>query len=417
MRLRSLTRVCAALMLLSLAAHARADDKVSKEKIESGGRKRTYHLFAPSSAKPQAPLVVLLHGSGRDGLSLVDKWKALAAREGFLLAGPDSRGSQGWNIPEDGPDFIRDLVEALKAKYRLDPRRVYLFGHSAGAVFALHLAMMESEYFAAAAVHAGAWREQREFKSLEEARRKTSLAIFVGDRDSFFPLSAVRATEAALKGRGHEIAVTVIRGHDHWYYDRAPDINRAAWEFLKGKFLDSDPKYTTGVADTTGAAETSEAAETTGAAETAVRDFNAALTEINALRAKASEAMRRFNAGEEELRSKRAAGDAQGAAVLLRAQSETVVAVAFAFRDAAAAAERAGASKLPDNLRQFLSLLARADARRAEGYDVLKSRVELQLAGETQAKVNEAVRRYEKLLDEADELERQANLARSEQGP
>src|SRR5689334_856582 len=168
MRFRSLARICAALtLLLSLTAYARADDKVSKEKIESGGRKRTYYLFAPSSLKPQAPLVVLFHGSGRDGLSLVDKWKDLAAREGFVIAGPDSRSSNGWSIPDDGPEFIRDLVEALKAKYQLDARRVYLFGHSAGAVFALHLAMRESEYFAAAAVHAGAWREEREFKSLE----------------------------------------------------------------------------------------------------------------------------------------------------------------------------------------------------------------------------------------------------------
>ncbi len=89
MSFKNIARICAALMLLSLAAHARAEDKVSKEKIESGGRKRTYYLFAPSSLKPQAPLVVLFHGSGRDGLSLVEKWKALAAREGFVIAGPD----------------------------------------------------------------------------------------------------------------------------------------------------------------------------------------------------------------------------------------------------------------------------------------------------------------------------------------
>ncbi|HWS86301.1 MAG TPA: alpha/beta hydrolase-fold protein [Pyrinomonadaceae bacterium] len=399
MSFKSLARVCAALLLLPLAAHARADDKVSKERIESGGRRRTYYLFAPSSLKPGAPLVVLFHGSDRNGLSLVERWKALAAREGFVIAGPDSRDSKGWRTPDDGPEFIHDLVEALKAKYPLDARRVYLFGHSAGAVFALHLAMKESEYFAAAAVHAGAWREEGEFKSLEQAKRKTPVAIFVGDRDQFFPLGAVRATEAALKGRGHQVEVTVMKGHDHWYYDRAPDINAAAWDFLKTRSLDADPKYRPEVTDTT------------------ARDLNAALAEINALRAKASEALRRFDAGDEELRAKRAAGDAQGAAVLLRAQLETASGIASAFRDAAAAAERAGASKLPDNLRQFLTLLARADARRAEGYDVLKGRVELQLAGETQAKVNEAVRRFEKLLDEADELERQANLARSAQGP
>jgi hypothetical protein len=32
-------------------------------------------------------------------------------------------------------------------------------------------------------------------------------------------------------------------GHDHWYYDLAPKINKAAWDFLKKYELDSDPKY------------------------------------------------------------------------------------------------------------------------------------------------------------------------------
>jgi predicted esterase len=390
-------------VLSTLPAYARAGDKVSKETIESGGRKRAYYLFAPASLKPSAPLVVLLHGSGRDGLSLVDKWKELAAREGFLVAGPNSRDSKGWSVPNDGPDFIRDLVEALRAKYALDARRVYLFGHSAGAVFAMNLLMMESEYFAAAAVHAGAWRERGEFDALEQAKRKTSLAIFVGDRDPFFPLDAVRATEAALKGRGHEIEVAVMKGHDHWYYDLAPGINRDAWDFLKRRALDADPKYTPHV----------------GAS--AANDFNAAVKEVNALRAKGAESMRLYNAGEEELRLKRARDDAAGAAALLRAQAETAAAGAKALRDASLAAERASASNIPENFRQYLSLAARADAKRAEGFDVLKARAELQLAGgppsEIQAKVNETALKYQKLFDEAEELERQAERARSQQSP
>ena len=404
MRFKSLTRVCAALaLLLSLAAHARADDKVSKEKIESGGRKRTYYLFAPSSLKPQAPLVVLLHGSNRDGLSLVDKWKELAAREGFLLAGPNSRDSSGWRMPDDGPEFIRDLVEALRAKYPIDARRVYLFGHSAGAVFAINLALMQSEYFAAAAVHAGAWREERDFKTLEEAKRQTSLAIIVGDRDPLFPVEAVRATEAAVKGRGHAVEVTVMKGHDHWYYDLAPGINRNAWDFLKGKSLDADPKYADYFAGTT------------------ARDFNASVKEINALRAKGAEALRLFNVSEGELSAKRMANDAAGVAAVLRGQAEKAAEGARAFRDAALAAERAAAMKIPENFRQYLVLAARADAKRAEGFDVLKARAELQIAGgppaETQTKVNEAALKYQKLFDEAEDLERQAERARSAQGP
>lgn len=52
---------------------------------------------------------------------------------------------------------------------------------------------------------------------------------------------------------------------------------------------------------------------------------------------------------------------------------------------------------------------------------MLKARAELQLAGgppgETQAKANEAALRYQKLFDEANELDRQAERAQKGQSP
>jgi poly(3-hydroxybutyrate) depolymerase len=215
-----------------------------KETIRSQGKERTYYLFVPDKISPAspAPLVVLLHGSGRNGLSLVEKWKELAKKEGVIIAGPDALNSQGWRIPEDGPDFIHELVEALKAKHPISPRRVYLFGHSAGAGQALYLSLFESEYFAATAVHAGALREQ-DGPVIEQARRKIPIAIFVGTKDQLVPLSIVRATRDALNTRGFKSELTEIKDHTHWYYDRAPEINQSAWDFLKAHELGAEPKY------------------------------------------------------------------------------------------------------------------------------------------------------------------------------
>jgi poly(3-hydroxybutyrate) depolymerase len=241
MSLRSLAWGLLALLLVSAAA--RADEKITKESLESGGAKRTYYLFVPAPAKAPAPLVVLLHGSGQGGLSLVERWKDLAGREGFAIAGPDSSDPRGWRMPEDGPGFIRDLVESLRRRHAVNPRRVYLFGHSAGAVFALGLSMMESEYFAAAAVHAGAWRRPSDAGVIRHATRKTPLAIFVGDGDEFFPLDAVRATESALRGGGFEVEVKILNDRTHSYAEVAPDVNRAAWRFLRRHELGAEPKY------------------------------------------------------------------------------------------------------------------------------------------------------------------------------
>ncbi|HMJ24452.1 MAG TPA: PHB depolymerase family esterase [Pyrinomonadaceae bacterium] len=234
----------AATLLLLTGTSALAKDDITKELITSNGKTRAYYLYIPSTIKEgsKSPLVVMLHGSGRVGMSLVEKWKDLAKKEGFIIAGPDASTTRGWNAPQDGPDFLRDLVEELKSKYPINPRRVYLFGHSAGASFALEMSLMESQYFAATAIHAGALSPD-DSDLLDLAKRKIPIFIQVGDSDQFFPLKAVRATRDTLNARGFAVELTEIPGHDHWYYDLAPKINLKAWEFLKTRELEADPVY------------------------------------------------------------------------------------------------------------------------------------------------------------------------------
>ena len=197
---------CFALSLLA-ATEASAAAKITKESFGYGGTARAYYLYVPesvTSASP-APLVVLLHGSGRNGQTLVQPWKEFADKHGIILAGPDAIVPAGWNMGPDGPDFISSLVDIVSAQHPVDPRRVYLFGHSAGAVHALVLGLLESQYFAAVAVHAGALPPEL-YPYIARAARKIPLAIWVGTDDAFFPLPAVRATRDALdRGKdGHQ---------------------------------------------------------------------------------------------------------------------------------------------------------------------------------------------------------------------
>ncbi|PYS51380.1 MAG: hypothetical protein DMF68_04530 [Acidobacteria bacterium] len=396
---RNLIRLFLAFLLFSV--HVQASDKISKETIASQGRKRTYYLFVPASteSKTDVPLVVLLHGSGRNGLSLVEKWKDLASEEGFIVVGPDASDSEGWRMPEDGPDFIHDLVESLRAKYPINPKRIYLFGHSAGAVFAINLSMMESEYFAATAIHAGSWREREEFALLNYAKRKTPLAIFVGDHDQYFSLSSVHTTEAALKEKGFTIEVTVMKGHDHWYYDLAPEINRNAWTFLKRYELNSEPKY--------------EAYNFTGASE----DVNAAVKEINALRAKFNENMRLFMTKEAELRMK--SYEKASSADVAREQIKIAAETADAMRQIALRAVRTSKLKLQGNYSQYFSTLAESFNKRAEALEIMRERAALLLSDEPQTsvttKMNDAAVKAERLNLEADELEQRAEKIRTGQ--
>ena len=218
--------------------------KAEKRSIEFLGEERTYRLFVPEleDGAEEVPLLLLLHGSGRDGMSLVERWDKLAKREGFILAAPEALNSRMWIAPADGPDFLYEIVEALKAELPIDPSRVYLFGHSAGASFSLQMAVAESTYFAAAAVHAGMIHPMS-YPMADEAKRKIPLKIMVGTQDRFFPLDKVRAARDALSERDFPVELVEIEGHNHDYYGRAPKINEQSWEFLTTHRLESEPEW------------------------------------------------------------------------------------------------------------------------------------------------------------------------------
>ena len=229
-------------LLLAAFSPSFAKDDITKELITSKGKTRAYYLYVPSTLKGPAPLIVMLHGSNRTGITLVEKWKDYAKKENIIIAGPDANNQRGWSSPVDGPDFLHDLVEELKSKYSINPRRVYLFGHSAGAGFSLHMGLMESEYFAAVAIHAGALTSQ-DYEVIGLAKRKIPISMQIGDSDQLVPLKFVRATRDALKEAGFTVDLIEIENHDHWYYDKASKFNQTAWEFLKKYELDDEPKY------------------------------------------------------------------------------------------------------------------------------------------------------------------------------
>jgi predicted esterase len=140
--------------------------------------------------------------------------------------------SAGWSTQTDPPAFLHAVVEQVAAQHAIDRSRIYLFGHSAGAMYSLVLALGDSEYYASAAVHAGALRADQ-YNLFQYAERKMPTAIWVGDRDPSFPLDMVNATKKEFDKNGIPLELTIIPNHDHNYYVISDDVNRKAWEFLK----------------------------------------------------------------------------------------------------------------------------------------------------------------------------------------
>ncbi len=229
-------------VVLLLAAAASATSAVEKRTLKFAGDNRTYYLFVPSNAPVPAPLIVLLHGSGGNGREMIDAWKDLASAEGVILAAPDSRNAQMWSLRNDSPDFIRDVVEDVRRGYAVETRRVYLFGHSAGARAGLLFAFGESEYFAAAAIDAGALPPDQ-YRFIELAVRKIPIRMTIGADDQIVPPRDARTTRDVLVEKGFPVEFVEISNHTHFYLEKAADINRGAWAFLKQHRLDTEPYF------------------------------------------------------------------------------------------------------------------------------------------------------------------------------
>ena len=222
-------------------------DGIQRVSFTFAGQKSTCYLFVPDSASAgaAAPLIVLLRGAGEDGLSLAAPWRGLALREGIILIAPDSE--------DKGPDFIVALVESLRAKAAVNPRRIYLFGHSAGGRLALILSLVDSEYFAAVAVHAGRLKgnepapgfghDLRDTDLLANANRKIPIAMWNGTLDQTVPLADARATRDILEMHGFPVELHEMLGRDHNYYIHSDEVNEAAWDFLRQHELEHQPTF------------------------------------------------------------------------------------------------------------------------------------------------------------------------------
>jgi polyhydroxybutyrate depolymerase len=138
------------------------------------GGDRPVTVEVPSSVKPDvpAPLVIMLHGYSVNGVleEIYLQLAPLAKARGFLYAHPDGTvnkdGKHFWNATDaccdrdgsgvDDSGYLAQVIKEIKARYNVDPRRVYLVGHSNGGFMSYRMACDHAEEIAAVATLAGA---------------------------------------------------------------------------------------------------------------------------------------------------------------------------------------------------------------------------------------------------------------------
>ncbi len=131
--------------------------------LQHAGVARQYILHVPSSyaGDEPVPLVLYFHPILSNALAaeLGSGFPALADREGFLVAFPESQQSAAWNAgvcctasrDVDDVGFARAVVADVSSQFCLDERRVYASGFSMGGGMAHHLGCEAADVFAAVA--------------------------------------------------------------------------------------------------------------------------------------------------------------------------------------------------------------------------------------------------------------------------
>lgn len=184
-------------------------------------------VYAPRSALARSspmPLLVAFHGAGGDESMFFEGYgagaiKALADKHGFVVVCPQTERASA-------PGAFDKLVEEIAADYPIDPRRIYVLGHSMGAAATASLAASRGSRIAAACCIAGsAWG------STPSTGRRAPVLTIAAELDPLFGIARARKAAESIKppdefvevkGYGHTLVVSSrLAEAVEWLVDRS----------------------------------------------------------------------------------------------------------------------------------------------------------------------------------------------------
>ncbi|MDQ3640960.1 MAG: hypothetical protein M3450_05700 [Actinomycetota bacterium] len=146
-----------------------AEPAVVRRQVKVENTERMYRLYTPpdSESEGPVPLVLALHGSYNSVDSFVDasEFDDAASANGFIVAYPEALGlvwnggfccTSGRGSAAIDISFLDRVIADVAAVRRIDLRRVYAVGFSAGGVMAYRLGCDLAERLAGVAAVAGA---------------------------------------------------------------------------------------------------------------------------------------------------------------------------------------------------------------------------------------------------------------------
>jgi poly(3-hydroxybutyrate) depolymerase len=190
-----------------------------------------YRVYVPKNydGRKPFPLIIALHGLGGDQNSFFDHYgkalPALAEARGYIVAAPlgyRPDGFYGMAVPgtsaepsvrrklELSENDVLHVLARMREDYAVDSKRIYLMGHSMGAIGTWNLGAKYPDFWAALAPFAGFG-----LPGTVSAMRDIPEIVVHGDADPLLPVSFSRAMVAEMKKLGVEHRYIEVAGGDH----------------------------------------------------------------------------------------------------------------------------------------------------------------------------------------------------------
>ena len=197
--------------------------------LEGANEIMPYRVYVPKGyvASKATPLVIALHGLGGNEDSFFDSYSQmpprLAEQHGFLLAAPlgfRRDGFYGSNLmggdvasrrrSEYSEKDVLEVLRLMKAAYNVDESRIYLIGHSMGAIGTWALGAKYPQTWAALVAFSGTGSP-----ALAEGMKGIPQFVVHGDADNTVNVSGSRNMVAALNKLKANVTYLEVVGGSH----------------------------------------------------------------------------------------------------------------------------------------------------------------------------------------------------------
>jgi dipeptidyl aminopeptidase/acylaminoacyl peptidase len=199
--------------------------------LESAGEIMPYRMYVPTAYNGTRgfPLIIALHGLGGTEDAFFTGYGSttppLAEQHGYIVAAPLGYrvdGSYGWglgNPPADpatrrlqerSEQDVMQVLELVKRQYKIDDNRIYLLGHSMGAIGTWKIGPKYPNIWAALAPISGSGVPA----TLERVRNVPEIVVH-GDDDRTVNVQGSRTMVAKMKELGIDVKYIEVPGGSH----------------------------------------------------------------------------------------------------------------------------------------------------------------------------------------------------------